>query len=75
MIAGDKWMIHAIAVPKLIRTIHHVCKAKGWTKEDPKSVMRTEEEMVHVHDVYRLKVTGLEGKVLWHRGAKVGVVT
>ena len=62
---------HSVAVPKLTRTIHRVAKAKDWTKAKPNSVMRTYDEMVHVHDVYRVDTKGPEGKQLWHRGARV----
>ena len=63
----DKWMRHTVAVPNLTRTIDSWCK----THDGPKRIVR--EEMVHVHDVYRLK-EGTDSKVLWHRGAKVGTV-
>ncbi len=69
----DDWKRHTVAVPNLVRTIHRVAKASTWTKAEPKSVMRTYEEMVHVHDVYRRVVNGKVTKQLWHRGAKVGV--
>lgn len=68
------WVRHSIAVPSVKRTIHRVAKADDWTKANPKSVMRTYDEMVHVNDVYRRKTKRPEGKVLWHRGAKVGYV-
>ena len=64
---------HTVAVPSVTRTIHRVAKDKDWTKKNPVSVMRTYEEMVHQHDVYRMPVKGPEGKVLWFRGARVGV--
>lgn len=64
---------HTIAVPSVSRLIHRPAKTAEWTKAKPVSVVKTYEEMVHMHDVYRVPVKGPEGKVLWHRGAKVGV--
>ena len=68
------WIRHSIAVPTLTRTIHRVAKHDDWTKDNPKSVMRTYEEMVHQNDIYRRKTKRPEGKILWHRGAVVGSV-
>ena len=72
----EKWMRHTVAIPNLTRTIHRIVKAKDWTKENKKGVCVDVEEMVHAHDVYRLKEEGSSkaDKVLWHRGARVGTV-
>jgi hypothetical protein len=64
---------HSVAVPSVTRLISSTVKAKGWTKDKPLAVIHVREEMVHMHDVYRVDTKGPEGKVLWHRGAKVGV--
>lgn len=70
----DVWQRHSVAVPNLARAIHRVAKAPDWTKENRKSVTIDYDELVHANDVYRLKVgTKAERKVLWHRGARVGV--
>ena len=70
----DTWQRHSVAVPNVVRTIHRVAKAPDWTKAKPKSIMRTYEETVHANDVYRRKdLTKEENRVLWHRGARVGV--
>ena len=69
----EGWTRHSIAVPNLTRTVDCFAKAPEWTKAKPKAVMVHYEELVHINDVYRRKVKGLEGKILWHRGAKVGV--
>jgi hypothetical protein len=71
----DKWARHSVAIPTLTRTIHRIVKADDWTKENKKGVHVNVEEMVHAHDVYRLKKEGSDkvDSILWHRGAKVGV--
>ena len=65
----DRWHRHTITVPKLTRTIDSFLR----TREGVKRIER--EEMVIMHDVYRQKDTdGKVDDVLWHRGARVGVV-
>jgi len=71
MRSGNEWIVHSIAVPNLTRVIDSWLFDKR-TMDKPARIERT--EMVHVHDVYRRKAKDLEGKILWHRGAKVGVV-
>ena len=64
----DRWVVHAIAVPSVTRTIDCFKRVEG-------KVKRVEyQEMVHQHDVYRSKDGDKIGKTLWHRGAKVGTV-
>ena len=71
----DRWVRHSVAIDKLTRTIHRIAKAGDWTKQNKKSVTRTYDEMVHIHDVYREKLpSGKVSPILWHRGAKVGMV-
>ncbi len=69
----DRWHRHPVAVPALTRTYHRIVKADDWTPENKKGVHVDVEELVHVHDVYREKDGNKIGKVLWHRGARVGV--
>ena len=71
MKSGDDWTRHTVAVPTVTRTIDSWLFDKR-TMKKPARIER--EEMVHMHDIYRAKVKGPAGKVLWHRGAKVGVV-
>ncbi len=65
----ERWSRHTIAVPNVTRVIDSFLR----TREGVKRIER--EEMVHMHDVYRMKdSTGKVQSQLWHRGAKVGVV-
>ena len=67
----DNWpmMRHAVACPKTTRTFTNVARDKDGN-------LIEFEEMVHQHDVYRLKIEGKKkaDKRLWHRGALIGVV-
>jgi len=65
------WVRHSVAVPTVKRTIDSWLFDKA-TMDCPKRIERT--VMVHQCDVYRRKTKRPEGKVLWHRGAKVGYV-
>lgn len=65
------WIRHSVAVPSVTRVIDSWLFDKR-TMDMPKRIERT--EMVHQNDIYRRKTKRPEGKVLWHRGAKVGVV-
>jgi len=66
-----RWQRHAVVVPNVVRTIDSWLFDRR-TMKQPARIERT--EMVHMHDVYREKDDqGKVSKVLWHRGAKVGV--
>lgn len=67
----DRWSRHTVAVPNVVRTIDSWLFDK---RTMPKPARIEREEMVHMHDVYRMKdSTGKVQSQLWHRGAKVGI--
>jgi ribosome maturation protein Sdo1 len=72
----DTWSRHTVAIPSLKRTFERIVKADDWDKDNKKGTHVVVEEMVHMHDVYRLKIKGKKkaDPRLWHRGALVGTV-
>lgn len=73
-------MRHSVTVPKAERHVHHITwKLDEQGRRTNDKVTVTYRQSVNANDVYRMKLVDANAKtkydgVLWHRGARVGVV-